>query len=89
MNGNIHVKDDDRKIWEEAEVLAKALGISRSQLIMDYLRKTTQDAEAQVLIADQSRSLRDRARALLSGISERGSNPQRPADATNECGVGI
>lgn len=88
-NGNIHVKDSDEQVWEDSAKVAKALGMSRSELIMTFLREATTNAEAQVLISDQSRSLQDRARAFLSSVFERGSGAEGTADAADECRVGV
>lgn len=80
---SFYVPKEDHKIWDEAEILAKALGISRGKLICLLLRKVINDPKTEISIPYLLESLDARRREVLHNLFDRLASTERPADTTD------
>jgi antitoxin component of RelBE/YafQ-DinJ toxin-antitoxin module len=67
----IYVPPEDHKVWQEAEILSKLLGISRSKLICILLRKALENVNSptEVSISNVVESISQRSREILYELS--------------------
>lgn len=75
MNKNnissIYIPEQDHKLWEEAEILARLLGTTRSKLICTLLRKVMENASTttEVSFTNIFERLPERSRQILHELS--------------------
>lgn len=88
--GTVYVPPKDHKVWDESDTIARALGMSRSELIVQLLRKVCNvDSKAEVSIAHESLAVQERARKVLFELLDSKPAAEGQADATDVDRVGV
>jgi antitoxin component of RelBE/YafQ-DinJ toxin-antitoxin module len=70
---SIYIPQEDHQTWNEAEILAKLLGMTRSKLVCILLRKalTNVNTPTEVSVTDIAQHIPERSRQILYELSNK------------------